>query len=756
MALVEQEADDRLLSFRGVSIRFDTDAVVRDLDVDLTAGQSLLVVGPSGCGKSTWAMLAAGLIPHSVEATVTGAVWRSPRLARPGAIGYVFQDPDSQFCQIRVGEEVAFGLENQALPAEAMPARIEKALTQAHLPAPLGIEHHALSGGNKQKLALAAALALRPDMLILDEPTANLDPAGTAAVFEEITRLSGTGTTVVVIEHKFTELADRIPWMMLMGRDGRVRRLGFTRRLLEEEADWMRAEGILEDLDTAGSRPAQPLAVNTAHPIAAMRAVSARYHRRGPLVLDDVTIAVRPRELVALVGSNGAGKSTFLKVLGGLMKVSSGEVDRPPSDQIGFGFQNPEHQFIFERVADELADRYVDGPLPDEVAALLAEFQLGDEAWKSPYSLSQGQKRRLSVAVMVKRARQLYCLDEPTFGQDAGTRQAIMTRLAARAADGAGVMISTHDLDLVRRYATRVIALDQGRVIFDGTPEDLFARPEVMRRAHLLPLANSDGVAVGQTPVFSLWTDDTRHSLIGRLNPAWKLLTVFVAVGLSAAGGNLGQVVPLALLPIILLMGFSGLGPVKALKRLAPFILFFAMYVWTMTAYAAVGPHTPVVHILWYRLSYPGFVKGLILGLRMLAAVGFGWLFVGTVDLVDVVKSLSREFRVPPKFSYGTLAGLRFFPQFQDEWRKLSLARRVRGRDTRWTVTRIVTYALPLLSDAVRLSERVAIAMEARGFVGAVTESSRSRTYYQASRSGWRDAVFAAAVIGLTAAALWH
>jgi energy-coupling factor transporter transmembrane protein EcfT len=247
-----------------------------------------------------------------------------------------------------------------------------------------------------------------------------------------------------------------------------------------------------------------------------------------------------------------------------------------------------------------------------------------------------------------------------------------------------------------------------------------------------------------------------RHSPIGRLNPAWKLLSVFLAAGLTAFAHHLSQAIPLAMVPVGLLALFSGLSWGGLLKRLAPFVLFFFMYVWVQTAYAAVGPHTPVVHLLWYRLSYPGFIDGLVLGFRMLAAVGFGLLFVSTVDLVELVKSLSREFRIPPRLSYGTLAGLRFFPQFRDEWGKLRMARRVRGRDVQWSPTRVVTYALPLLSDAVRLSERVAIAMEARGFRGPAATSSKSRTYYHPAARRFSDAVFGVVLVGLTALALWH
>lgn len=745
-----------LLTFDQVSVAFSDRMVLHDINATIPRGQAILVVGPSGSGKSTWAMLAAGLIPDPVEAKVEGTIWRHPDLKRPGAVGYVFQDPESQFCQIRVGEEIAFGMENRRMDPDHMDGAIQKALHEVGLSVAVDREHHTLSGGNKQKLALAAALALEPEMLILDEPTANLDGAATAAIFDQIEGLTRAGRTVVVIEHKFHDLVHRIPWVLLLNRDGSIHRVGPTRETLAAERDWLYREGLLEAESDDPRRTAVP---STAEPpVVALTGIDAQYHRQAPLALEGVTVVVRPGELVALVGPNGAGKSTLLKAMAGLLNVKAGNVQRPPAEEVGFGFQNPEHQFIFERVGDELANHYIEGPIPEEVARLLDEFELTGHEWDSPYSLSQGQKRRLSVAVMVHGPHRLYCLDEPTFGQDARTRRIIMERLDKRRQAGAAVVISTHDLDLVRRYATRVIALESGRVIFDGTPEILLAEPSVMRRARLVAgdSSDEDDQDQGPPPIYASWTPKSRQSLLGRLNPAWKLLTVFVAAGLSATASRLGTAIPLAALPILLLLGFSGLGIRGTLRRVLPFALFFAIYVWTMTAYAAVGPHTPVVHILWYRLSYPGFMKGLVLGTRMLSAVSFGILFVSTVDLVDLVKSLSRQFRVPPKFSYGTLAGLSFFPRFRDEWKKLVLARRVRGKETRRSLTRIVTYALPILSDAVRLSERVAIAMEARGFRGPATMSAEARTYYRASRASWRDLVFFVVVVALTVAAVWH
>lgn len=749
-AVAEAALAGPVVCFADVSVALGGRAVLRHVNWTWRWGESILVIGPSGSGKSTLAMVAAGLLPGIVEADVSGTVERDPRLSRPGAVGYVFQDPDSQFCQLRIGEEIAFGLENQSIPPEAMERMVEEVLAKT-LAADPNVEHGRLSGGNKQKLALACALAMNPNILILDEPTANLDPASTAAVFHQIGEMLDQGRTLLVIEHKFQQLVDRIPWVLLVDIDGTVRRFGPTRTVLEEEQDWLVASGLVDD---PLMRQEDMAGVNGGDEAARLDGVSVRYPRQSKEAVMDVELSLKRGEMVALVGPNGAGKSTLLKVLGGLMRPHTGTVRRM-SEKIGFGFQNPEHQFIFERVADELANRRIEGAAPPDVRERLQYFQLEGHAAQSPYALSQGQKRRLSVAVMTLGEPDLLCLDEPTFGQDARTRRALMEELRSHQLRGAAVVISTHDMELVSRYATRVVAMVGGRIIFDGTPEALGRETEVLQAARLIPSGGDDQVKAGDA-MPSADTARAKQSLIGQVNPAWKLAAVFVAVGLTAFAHRLGQAVPLAAIPIILLVFLSGLSPKRSLGRLMPFVLFFALYVWTLTAYARPVPHTPTVHILWYALSWSGFLQGVVLGFRMLAAVAFGLVFVSTVDIVELVKSATRQFRIPPRFSYGTLAGLHFFPVFQDEWSKLRLARRVRGRDTRRSPGRVVTYALPILADAVRLSERVAIAMEARGFVGPAATSPQHRSYYRPAPSRWQDGAFVLILLAATALALWH
>ncbi|MCL5015174.1 MAG: ATP-binding cassette domain-containing protein [Firmicutes bacterium] len=734
---------------------------LRHIDFSLSEGDAVLVIGPSGCGKSTLAMVLAGLIPHSVEADIEGEVRYAPMIQRPGAVGYVFQDPESQLCQLTVGPEIAFGLENVRCRPQDMNARIESALKTAGLDIALESPNYALSGGMKQKLALAADLAMDPQMLIFDEPTANLDPAATTQVFAEVGRLIHSGRTLLIIEHKFEALLDVVPYLVVMDRQGQIRSHGPTADIIRREWPWLMEQGLIPDgLSPGFDRESMFLPHRDlkrqewGKPVLQAKELSYTYvskrqrtrlEKQGrpiPYALHDISLTIREGELVAIVGPNGSGKSTLVSLLAGLNRPSQGTVEQPPPEPdmpvpVAFGFQNPEHQFIFERVADELANRFVDQDIPDDVKSLLKEFELQDQAEQSPFALSQGQKRRLSVAVMVRDTHLAYLLDEPTFGQDARTERYIMNRLTALKDQGKAVALTTHDMDLVWRYATRVVVLLEGQVLFDGWPQDLYHRPDLMARAHLLVSADAGEQhhAADKTPTLAprFIEVDRRQaeSPIGRLNPGWKLITTILAMGIAMFAHRIGQGVVLGLIPLTLLWVGARLTPWQIFKRMAPFAVFFVLYTWTLTAYSRVGPHTPTFWFLWFRLSWVGFHNGLVLAFRMLASVAFGVLYVSTTDVTQLVVSLTRNFRVPPRFSYGTLAGIRVFPLFEEEWRKIRQARSLRGKDIRRSrITRIITYALPLMTQAIRIGERVAIAMESRGFKGEVAQNRHARTYY--------------------------
>ena len=767
--------DEPWVSVQHLSVTYpgQTDPVLQSVDFSLYEGEAVLLIGPSGSGKSTLAMVMAGLIPDTVEAMVTGEMVRAEVVDRPGAIGYVFQDPEAQFCQLSVGQEIAFGLENLGRDPLSMDARIQKALGLAGLSIDPEAPNYALSGGMKQKLALASALALDPALIICDEPTANLDPESTSLVFAQIAEMVRQHRTLLVIEHKFEALLNIIPRVALLDREGRLYRTGPTPEVIREEWDWLLSQGLIPDgmqpdfdraqvvaqHGTEGALGPELLRLDRVQFSYAKKRLQKRLKRHNQpitMAIDDVSLTIRGGEFVAIVGPNGSGKSTLLSLLAGIKKPTKGLVTTPPSTvempvPVAFGFQNPEHQFIYERVIDELGNRYVGDQVPHEVTALLEEFYLTGHAEMSPFALSQGQKRRLSVAVMVRDPHAAYLLDEPTFGQDAGTQKKIVERLERLQAEGRAVVLTTHDMDLVWGHATRVIVLVEGKILFDGSPQSLYHEPELMRVAKLLVGADShatESISAAPKPRFIQVDRRQSESFLGQLNPGLKLVTTILVMMLSIFATHIWQGVLLGVIPVLLMWLAARMTPWQIAKRMAPFVIFFAFYTWTLTAYSRVGPHTPTVWFLWFRLSWVGLHNGLVLAFRMLASVAFGVVYVSTTDVTGLVVSLTRNFKVVPKFSYGSLAGIRVFPLFEEEWNKLRQARHLRGKEVRRSpITRIVTYALPLMTQAIRIGERVAVAMESRGFRGRVAGDPKARTYYLDTPVKPKDGIYLAAVV---------
>lgn len=791
MNSANDKQDELLLSLRDVAITYDQGAtpIVTGIDLQLRKGECMLVLGPSGCGKSTVALACADLLPEPVEGQVSGEVWRAPELMRPGATGYVFQDADAQFCMLTTGDEIAFGLENRSIARAEMPDRIALALHEVGLAVTPQANHALFSGGMKQKLALASALALEPQLLILDEPTANLDPLATAQVFAEVARLHERGQTLLIIEHKFDRLLPHVDTVVLLDGSGHLYRAGPAREVIAKEWQWLVQTGVVAPWKSLpallAGRPTAWANVQEASseevalvrtegqgaaPVAkvdfSLRAAGVSYGQKR--VWQGVDLTIARGSFTVIVGPNGAGKSTLLQVLAGLQTVTTGEVEllgrasgnwrrRELSHALAYCFQNPEFQFIYERVVEELANRSLpEGTIPDDVAALLQEFGLTDHVWQSPFALSQGQKRRLSVAAMLREAHNAYLLDEPTFGQDARTQQVIMDQLTALHQAGKTIVITTHDMDLVRRYATQVIVVAEGGVLFAGAVHDLFEQPELVQRAHLLA-DTDDGSAQkfvpGEQQVMPVSPPVRRRQTPAHaLNPPVQMTATLIALMIAMYADNLQQALALFALPLFLMMALCWLTPWQIIKRMSPFLLFYMLYIWSLTAYSQVTVDTPTIHVLWWRLSLVGLNNGLVLAFRMLSGVGFGVLFASSAEITDLVVGLCKNFRLQPRFAYGILAGIRVVPLFQSEWKKLKQARQLRGKDARYQVFQPVTYALPLLTQAIRLSERMAIAMEARGFRGQAALSYRGRTFYRNVRIRSWDLLYGIAIVAASAA----
>jgi energy-coupling factor transport system ATP-binding protein len=439
------------------------------VDLVVEPGERVLVTGASGAGKSTLLAAVAGILDDqgaeaTGELTVDG---RPPRAARE-RLGMLAQDPDSQLVMTRAGDDVAFGLENAGVPAGEIWPRVDAALAAVGFGYGRDRPTQALSGGEKQRLVLAGALARRPGLLLLDEPTAQLDADGAALVRAAVARVTADrGCTLLVVDH------DADPWLPLVDRVVEVVDGG----LVEHGPDW-RPTPRGAGLRLPAAAPNGPVLLT---------ADAAGYTYRGVAVpaLRPADAVLRAGRTLAVTGPNGTGKSTLALLLAGLRAPTTGRVaataelaagarkgERAPHrwragelvTRIGTVFQNPEHQFLTGRLHDELAF----GPLRsgEHAAAaratadeLLERLGLTAFADANPYTLSGGQQRRLSVATALATSPRVLVLDEPTFGQDAATWRELVTLLAEQRAAGCAVAVITHDADLVDLFADDRLSL---------------------------------------------------------------------------------------------------------------------------------------------------------------------------------------------------------------------------------------------------------------------------------------------------------
>ncbi|KAB7707034.1 ATP-binding cassette domain-containing protein [Bacillus aerolatus] len=518
--------------------------VLHNLSFTVEQGEALLLLGPSGSGKSSLALCLNGLYPAAVDGSSTGEISLAGKKLDaylPGEasrrIGVVFQDPDAQFCMLTVEDELAFGLENLNVPREEMADRMEWALglvdLQNYRTSPIA----SLSGGMKQKLALACVLAMKPDLIILDEPTAMLDPVTTKELAETIKALHAElGFSLLVIEHKLDHWISFMDRCLIFTETGEVMfdgipEDGFSFYLdeLKEQGVWLPKPLVFsEQLNMAGKLPLTEdellAAMNwQAFEKAGQLLQKERREYSGTIletrklsflrgakpILKQVNVRLPKGALTAIVGPNGAGKSTLSYTLAGLETPDNGEVlyEKEPlahlsgaamSEKIGYVFQNPEHQFITDSVYEEIAfslrmQKKKEADIEQIVGEILAACRLQGLAHQHPFSLSQGQKRRLSVATMLVDEQSLFILDEPTYGQDQKAAAELMKMVEKRLAAGFSAVMITHDMELVAAFADQVIVLVEGEVLFAGVPHDLFSdRSGLLEKAQLeRPLAYS-------------------------------------------------------------------------------------------------------------------------------------------------------------------------------------------------------------------------------------------------------------------------
>ena len=481
-----------LVDVAALSYRYPEAAVAALDGVDLALdGGITIVAGPSGGGKSTLLRLLNGLVPHLYGGRIGGRavvdghdVMRTPSRRLATSVGFVFQDAERQAVHATVERDIAFGLENLAVPSAAMHGRVRDvmdALGIAHL---RGRTIATLSGGERQRVAVAGALVLRPRLLVLDEPFAQLDGDGAGALLDLCLELSRQGTAVVVSEHRLDDLLPAADALITIA-EGRLagpappatlaaaldsapqvvrlsQLLGWTPPLLEP--------GRLH-LPGAVRHPAPGLPRATAAEVAwALERVTA-----GPGdLLRDVTVAGRPGEVVAVMGSNGSGKTTLLRVIAGLVAPRSGTVRRRQG-RVAYLPQNPAALLHRETVAAEVEWTLQRSPDPGGHAChlqLMGQLGIPAIAASDPRDLSSGQRQRGAIAAVVCGGAGTVLLDEPTRGMDGAARLGLAAAARLLATGGASVVVATHDSDLAASLADRVLVVEDGEVHDRGAPQE--------------------------------------------------------------------------------------------------------------------------------------------------------------------------------------------------------------------------------------------------------------------------------------------
>ena len=731
-------------------------AALSDVDLDIAPGERVLVLGPSGSGKSTLMGGLAGLLGGAEEGEATGTLTVdgvAPAEAR-GRVGLLMQDPEAQVVLARVGDDVAFGMENLGVAREEIWPRVENSLEAVGLSVPLDHSTTELSGGQKQRLALASILAMGPGLLLLDEPTANLDPSGVAEVRAAVEKVvERTGATMVVVEHRvdvWASLVDRV----IVVADGAIAADGPLDGVLEQQGDALRERGIwLPGDDVAaevGPAPDVPPASSDATPIARVTDLTIGYDAAAP-VRSGIDLTIERGVSTCIVGANGAGKSTFALTLAGLLPPLEGAVEVETSDgtagdphewsskqllgRMSMVFQEPEYQFLAATVAEELAiGPRAAGMTDEEIAPLVDEhleaLGLTKLARANPMTLSGGEKRRLSVATALISAPELLILDEPTFGQDRGTWLGLVRLLRAALERGVTLVSITHDPAFVAAMGQRVV--DLGQVGTRGaTPAD----PTDEAKAAPAANAHDRGAKPGT------------RGLLAHTNPVARVLALLVAttpllITIDPVSAGVALALELALMPL------SGVSARSFFLKATPLLLAAPLGALSMLLYASpggnvywqFGPAAISDHSMWLALG---------IGLRMCAIVMPAIALLDRIDPTDMGDGLAQILHLPARPVLAALAGARMTSLMAADWKALERARRARGVGDASRIRSFLRGSFSLLVFALRRSGKLATTMEARGFGAA-----GKRTWARVSRLRAADAVLMVVAIALPAIAL--
>jgi len=535
------------------SYPYSDSCALSDVDLEFKKGEFVLLAGPSGCGKSTLVRCLNRLVPEVSGGSFSGRVLlrgkdlkyeKVHRLALE--VGMVFQNPETQLFSLTVAEDLAFGPENLGLSRAEVRARVEKALREVGLERFRDHFIFTLSGGEKQRTAIGGNLAMQPEILVLDEPTSDLDPAGTLEVLELLKRLNAEKqTTLILIEHKLDavfEMADRMlvmdegrvifdgkPFEILCREEEKLRKLGIYppqlteiacflgfapgnsnipayETLLKRLAELLQAfevESLPESRVERGSEILVSMLQPRENPPHIRIEQLCYRHEDGSEAFENLNLEIKHGEFLALLGHNGAGKTTLAGHLIGFCRPASGRVllngkdisrysTAQLSKQVGYLFQNPDSQIFTDSVFEEVCFGLENLGMPEEKIKRLADsalemMELSAYRNRHPHSLSRGQRQRLAVASILALEPDLLVLDEPTTGQDRGHIRKFLDKIRELNRLGKTVILITHDMELAAEYAERVIVMKQGKILLDGPTAEVFSSPEELGAAGLIP-----------------------------------------------------------------------------------------------------------------------------------------------------------------------------------------------------------------------------------------------------------------------------
>lgn len=737
-----------------------TTAALAGLNMQIPAGQRVLLAGASGAGKSTLLYALAGVLHEDDDAYSTGELLidgKSPAQGR-GLVGLMQQDPETQVVQARVGDDVAFGAENLAVSPAEIQRRVLMALDAVGLKLELDHPTSALSGGQKQRLALAGILAMGPGLVLLDEPTANLDPEGVLEVRDAvIAAVEATGATLLIVEHRLDAWAPYMDRVLVLEPGGGIIHDGTPQQLFAPGA--VREQLIEAGVWVPGYMPQlEPLSLVDAHTeqiLLQVSELSVSRSKSSGVAAQDLNLELVSGSAWCIRGANGAGKSTFALTLGGLLPQASGSIkateelatgasETRPYDwratelvgRIGSVFQEPEHQFVAATVREELAF----GPRiavksgtkealfsPEEIEArvdeLLRRLRLEHLAEANPFTLSGGEKRRLSVATVLASSPAVLILDEPTFGQDANTWRELALLLREELARGTAVVAVTHD----QAFAQTLGATE---FFISPAPRDAKTTPG---KSGLL-----EADARGGT------------SFLGRANPLAKLVAVGLATipliaSMDWVSSSLVVVVTLLLLPL------AGLSLPRFFSRAWPLLVAALFAAWG-TALVGNDSGAVLVNLGLFTITEGSAASGAATGMRAFAIAIPAVLVLFTTDPTDLANALAQKAKLPHRFVLGALAGMRLLGLLIEEWTTLGMARRARGVGSRGSVFQRLKANLGqvfgLLVQAIRRASRLAVTMEAKGF------GTESRTWVRDSVFTWKDLWIVVFGAGLATAAV--